>query len=881
MLSMNGISLGVVVAFAAVFGVCSAQAEGGPTQFLEKHCVECHDADTRKGGLDLEQLQRAPMDTDAIASWTKVFDRIETGEMPPRKKARPEDSLKALYLSFLGDKIVSAERGLATAGERRGLRRLTRAEYEHTVRDLFAMPGVLLQSMLPSDGMAHGFDKNADALDISHVNLAKYVEAADHVLNLAIATRPEAPPVEKVRLSLAGNYQANLMLMGGDAMLMKDGAVHPVVPPAGVYPHVEPGSHERLGLFDGKDASVAVFRHEDDSWNAYFQRFASIHPGMYRVRASFWSMQWDKGRVLPSRWTEAARLSIVHFNENGRGGGHPSTVLGYFDAPSLKPKEHAFEVWLNPRESFGFNTASLAHVVLYRVGTWGQVDRTMGYTGPCIVNDWLEVEGPIHGMWPPTSHRVLFGDIPLEKFDPKAKNGPRMPARRAEKQEIIGARNRSDGVGVHWTVVAKDSEAEGRRLLKTFLPSLFRRPVTDEVVEGYLGRLRERLGAGDGFELAMRSVYRAAMCSPDFLYHIEPAGELDGPALACRLSYFLWNSLPDAELMSVAMRGGLKDGAEMRRQVDRLLSDRRAERFVEDFLGQWLKLRAIGSNDPDKKLYPEFSPYLQDSMVAETRAYFRELLDKDLDASHLVGSSFVMLNDKLAAIYDVSGVDGPQIRRVDLPEGHVRGGFLTQAALLKITSNGTTTSPVPRGAFVMGRLLGRPPQAPPADVPAVEPDVRGATTIRELLDKHRSDSNCAGCHESIDPAGFALEAFDVLGNYRERYRSLDEGDAAPRGNIDSKIGISFKLGPRVDASGKWLDGSSFGDVRELRQRLISEKQLLLRNLASQLAVYGMGRPLSFADREAMRLLVGSVERRGGGVRTLVRELCASDLFRTH
>ena len=878
---MCGTNCGFWRVLAIALGLCFRVATGSPERFLAQHCVECHDAETKKGGLDLELLQRGAMDAEAITTWTKVFDRIETGEMPPQKKARPQKSDKALYLKELSAQLLKAEQVVASGGERRGLRRLTRAEYENTMRDLFTMPGVLLQSMLPSDGMAHGFDKNADALDISHVNLAKYVEAAEHVLESAIATRPSAPPVERVRLSLAGNYQANLMLMGGDAMLLKDGALHPVVPPAGVYPHVEPGSHERLGLFDGKDASVAVFRHEDDSWNAYFQRFAALYSGMYRVRASFWSMQWDRGKILSSRGTEAARLSIVHFNENGRGGGHPSTVLGYYDAPSLKPMEHGFDVWLNPRESFGFNTASLAHVVLYRVGTWGQVDRTMGYTGPCVVNDWLEVEGPIHAVWPPVSHRQLFGERPLERFDPKAKRGPRMPARKADRQEIIGARNRPDGVGVHWTVVAQNPEAEGRELLATFLPKLFRRPVAEEVIEGYVGFLRERLTAGDGFELGMRSTYRAAMCSPDFLYHVEPAGELDGPSLACRLSYFLWNSLPDEELMTVAMRGGLKQADEVRRQVDRMLGDAKSERFVEDFLGQWLKLRAIGANDPDKKLYPEFSPYLQDSMVAETRRYFRELLDKDLDASHLVASNFLMLNDKLAAIYGVEGVDGPQIRRVELPEGHVRGGFLTQASLLKITSNGTTTSPVPRGAFVMGRLLGRPPQAPPADVPAVEPDVRGATTIRELLDKHRSDSNCAGCHASIDPAGFALEAFDVLGNFRERYRSLDEGDAAPRGRIDPKIGISFKLGPRVDASGKWLDGFAFEDVRGLRHRLASERQVLLRNLSSQLAVYGMGRPLSFADREAMRTLLTTVEEKGGGVRTLIREMCASGLFRTH
>ena len=878
---MRAITRKVLRGWLVGVGVWSAVALGAPDLFVDKHCVECHDHGTRKGGLDLERLSEATWDTDTVAMWIKVFDRVERGEMPPKKKGRVDEAEKAAYLGGLGERVLKAEREVLGAADHRALRRLTRSEYENTVRDLFEMPGVLLQNILPSDGSAHGFDKNADALDISHVNLAKYVEAADHVLNLAIATRPEAPPVEKVRLSLAGNYQANIMLMGGDAMLLREGKIRPDVPPAGAYPHVDQGSHERLGLFDGKDSSVAVFRHEDDSWNAYFQRFASIHPGMYRVRASFWSMQWDKGQILPSRGTEAARLSIVHFNENGRGGGHPSTVLGYFDAPSLKPMEHGFEVWLNPKESFGFNTASLAHVVLYRVGTWGQLDRTMGYTGPCIVSDWLDVEGPIHPVWPPTSHRRLFGNLPLERFDPRAKGGLRMPVRTPEKQEIIGARNRPDGVGPHWTVVAKDAEGEGRKLLEGFLPRLFRRAVAPEVVDAYVKRLRERLEAGDGFELAMRSVYRTAMCSPDFLYHVEPDGGTDGPALACRLSYFLWNSLPDDALMATAVRGGLSDENEMRRQVDRMLADKRSDRFVEDFLGQWLKLRSIGSNDPDKKLYPEFSPYLQDSMVAETRAYFRELLDKDLDASHVVGSGFLMLNDKLATVYGIDGVDGPRIRRVALPEGHVRGGFLTQAALLKITSNGTTTSPVPRGAFVMARLLGRPPQAPPADVPAVEPDVRGATTIRELLDKHRSDSNCAGCHASIDPAGFALEAFDVLGNFRDRYRSLDEGDAAPRGRIDSKIGISFKLGPKVDASGRWLDGKAFEDVRGLREQLANDRGVLLHNLASQLAVYATGRPLTFSDREAMRGLVHRVEEKGGGARTLIRELCVSGLFKKH
>ncbi len=277
----------------------------------------------------------------------------------------------------------------------------------------------------------------------------------------------------------------------------------------------------------------------------------------------------------------------------------------------------------------------------------------------------------------------------------------------------------------------------------------------------------------------MRTAYRTAMCSPDFLYHVEPAGSLDDHALACRLSYFLWRSVPDDELTRLADRGRLHDAGVLSAQAERLLKAPRSQRFVDDFLGQWLKLRQIAANDPDRKLYPEFSPYLQDSFVAESRAYFRELIDRDLGASYLVKSDFAMLNEKLAVHYGIPGVSGSRIRRVALPAGSPRGPFLTQGAILKVTANGTTTSPVPRGAFVMDRLLGRPPEPPPPNIPAIEPDVRGASTIREQLDRHRQSASCASCHARIDPPGFALEVFDVIGGGRTRYRSIGQGDPAP------------------------------------------------------------------------------------------------------
>jgi hypothetical protein len=470
--------------------------------------------------------------------------------------------------------------------------------------------------------------------------------------------------------------------------------------------------------------------------------------------------------------------------------------------------------------------------------------------------------------------------LPLIEFKQADNPGVRAPKRRPARQEIGAGKNRPDPESGIWTVKSEQPLIDADRLLASFLPRAFRRPVDAETRKRYVARVADRLKAGDCFETAMRWAYRAALCSPDFLYHIEPAGKLDEHALACRLSYFFWRSMPDERLSKLASVGKLREGDTLLAETDRLLKDPKSQRFVEDFLGQWLKLRQISATDPDRKLYPEFSAYLQDSMVAETRAYFREMLDRDLGASCLVKSDFAMLNEKLAVHYGIPGVSGSQIRRVPLPAGSPRGPFLTQAAILKITANGTTTSPVPRGAFVMDRLLGQPPEPPPPNIPAIEPDVRGARTIREQLDKHRSLGACASCHAKMDPPGFALESFDVIGGTRTRYRSIGAGDPAPRGSIDPFIGISFKLGPPVDASGVLPDGRKFQGISEFQDLLAADRVRLLNNLTRQFAVYGTGRGVSFSDREQIASIVARTQKKGSGVRTLIHELIQSRLFQT-
>ena len=849
-------------------------AESPPESFFETHCYDCHDSETKKGKFDLSSLPRDFAEPAQFAQWVKVFDRIESGEMPPKKKERPPAEQKLAAMTWLKSALIVGENERLAGEERTGIRRLTRVEYEHTVRDLLDMPGITLKSELPADGSAHGFDTNSDALDISHVNLAKYIEAADHILDLAIATQPTAPKVQKRRISLAnrGGFVAHI-IMNGDGVLLKDKRPDPEFPPASEHRHIDQGAHERMGSFRN-GASVGLFRHEDESVSPYFIEHVTIYPGRYRVRTSLWSFQWDKGVVLPSRGTEAARLSVVQLTGDGRGGQHPSYVLGYYDAPSLETQEHELTTWLNHNELIGFNTASLAPVANYN-----RKGRALAFTGPGIAVDWLEIEGPLHQVWPPVSHQVLFGNLPLAEFKP-AEHPAQHPPQRIKVRQLGAGQNRPDPDPGMWTVQSEQPLADADRLLASFLPKAFRRPVSEEIRKSYLAQIEKRLAVGDCFESALRWAYRTALCSPDFLYHAEPAGSLDDYALASRISYFLWGALPDEQLTKLAERGELRKPEVLHREVERLLSDPKSNRFVTDFLGQWLKLYKIAATDPDKKLYPEFSTYLQNSMVAETEAFFRELLDKNLDASHLIDSDFAMLNEKLAVHYGIEGVSGSGIRRVNLPADNPRGGFLTQGAILKITANGTTTSPVPRGAFVLDRLLGTPPDPPPPNVPAVEPDVQGATTIRELLDKHRADTACAGCHAKLDPPGFALESFDVIGGYRERYRSLGAGDPAERGSIDPFIGIGFKLGPAVDPSGRTPDGGQFNGVVELQRLLCKNSTPLLRNFARQLSIYSTGRELSFRDRDQITAIVNATEKKGGGLRTLIHELVQSPLLQS-
>ena len=310
-----------------------------------------------------------------------------------------------------------------------------------------------------------------------------------------------------------------------------------------------------------------------------------------------------------------------------------------------------------------------------------------------------------------------------------------------------------------------------------------------------------------------------------------------------------------------------------------MLNDPRSRRFVDAFTDYWLDLRKVDDTSPSPTLYNDYEldDPLKQAALDETRLFVAELLRSDLPARNIVQSDFTYLNERLAGHYGVPGVEGSAMRRVTLPPDSVRGGLLTQASVLKVTANGTTTSPVLRGHWITERILGYE-TPPPPPVPSVEPDIRGAVTIRQQLEKHRADPSCASCHARMDPPGFALESFDVMGGWRDRYRAVKETVAPAKGIGLNGQAFSFHHALLVDATGELPDGRPFNDVRDFKKLLLSDELPIARNLVRQLAIYATGAPVRFSDRPAIEDILKKSKASAFGVRTIVHEIVQSDLF---
>ena len=850
-------ALAAALAAGPAFGG-EADAIGG---FLENHCVACHGEWAREGGLNLEALSRDPDDADARRLWVRVHDRVENGEMPPPDDGEVPDGERGAAVAALSDWLAAADADRRRAEGRASVRRLNRAEYEAALRDLLKLPHLEVAHFLPPDGREAGFDKSAGALDVSPVLLERYLEAADRALREAVAWEREPPESTVKRVEVAHDRpdlrdlkkRANglyIMLKGTTAMpLIGDSAADLVLDPTlertnGNFAKRDPGFvRDEAPHFDG----VGVVEWKDD--NTTLGGLKTGAGGVYKIRVHGFAFRDDRGRP-----TTTDRSAAIAF----------STAHGYLGTAELPPNEAATaEVTVRAGANLHVRYA-VASAVPWRLEGSQEPARYTRFDLPGAVFKWFELEGPFVDRWPPAGHVALFGDLPLDGMTPE------------EWQT-----RRKDWVS--YRLRPADPAAEADELLRSFLTRALRRPVTDEDLVLPRAIVAEKAADGEPFLDAMLAGYRAVLCSPDFLLVTAdrgPDGRLTPHALAERLALFLWNSVPDAELRAAADDGSLADPDVLAAHADRLLDDPRAGRFADHFLDHWLDLADFDLTAPDENLYPEWKPLLDRSVREEPRAFFRAMLADDLPARSAVDSDFLTLNRPLADLYGVPGVEGFDFRRVPVPEsgeGAVRGGLLTTAAVLKVTANGTSTSPVVRGAFVLDRLLGTPPPPPPPAVPAVEPDISGATTVREQLAAHRADPACAGCHAKIDPPGFALESFDVMGRFRDRYRSLGKGERAEGIDRHSKP-VRFKYALPVDASGVTEDGAAFADVREFRALLLDHERQLARNLLERLTTYATGAPVQFGDRAEVDRLLDAAAGSGYGVRTLIRELVRSRLF---
>lgn len=592
-----------------------------------------------------------------------------------------------------------------------------------------------------------------------------------------------------------------------------------------------------------KSTTEDVFRKSDDGrivmfssspWQAItLTPFYPPNRGKYRFRISTSGVQ-SGGEPVTYR-VDAGLMLMT-------GTSH---LVGYFDAPAENPRVVEFFDSLEARNTlrilpYGLESANTIH----KIGA-------EKYDGPGLAVDWVEVEGPLHDSWPPESHRRIFGDLP---------------------QASSPSYHRHDRV----EVVSTEPLADAERILRKFAARAFRRPVTEDDLEPYLALIKTKLDEERSFEQSVRVALTAMLVSPDFLFLREEPGQLDDFAVATRLSYFLWSSLPDEELLRLAEEQKLTTSAAvLHEQIERMLRHPHAKRFVENFVGQWLNLREIDFTEPSVLLYPEFDDMLKASMVREPELFFAEILKDDLSVANFLASDFTLLNGRLARHYSIPEVDGWEFRKTSLPADSHRGGVLTMAGVMKVTANGTSTSPVTRGAWVLERILGTTPPRPPADVPALEPDIRGATTIREQLAKHRQIADCAGCHTQIDPPGFALESFDVIGGWRDQYRFAGWRRDAKELMVN---GRKVYLDLDVDPSDVLPDGRPFRNIDEFKQLLLADQDRFARALTVKLVTYATGGPPSQADQPQIDAIVAEIRERNYGLRSLIHALVQSDLF---
>ena len=781
--------------------------------FLEKHCVRCHGPAKTKGDLRFDKLSRNFKSAADSHHWAEVIERVNSGEMPPSGEPKPTQQEISAFVSHLDSLIKEGRASRMATRPAVSHYRLSRKEYQNTIYDLL---GVRYDPTKPgelnADSLWHGYERIGSELSLSPSHVDRYYRAAELVLDRAFPTT--TVDARKVRKT------ADDLRYGGgkdqQAILDRFGIKRPL----------------RYLLYPGSVQNAL-----SPNW---FGKTGPEYSGLYKLRIQASGIRPPGGQT--------AHLSI------GKRTGE-ETVDGIIEmditAPEDKPQVFEFDIFLEMPVSLDFCVVAT-----------DVVDRRAGAA-------FRNALGSRSGyIFTHSSETILLNPNAPQMFDDKGNGifstvlldwieweGPlQTEAEKSRRKDLLPpAESTADVV---------------EERLRAFAERAWRRPVRPDELANYTKTYREEIAAGEKPAGAFRAALLGVLTSRNFIYLVEgdtrPREKLNDWELASRLSYFLWSSMPDAALLAAAKSGALT-GDGLRREIDRMLADGKTNRFIDDFPRQWLQLHRLGTFPPEKKLYPTYDAWLEASMRAEPVEFFREMFAKNLPIDSFIDSGWTVANARLCDFYGLPAPKSGGFERVALnPDAH-RGGLLTMGAVLGLTSDGTRHRPVHRGVWVSEAIFNKTPPPPPANVSAIEPNPPNSpkATLRQKIEAHRNNANCAACHARIDPLGIAWDNYDAIG----QWRTLEK---VPQG-----VGND----PAVDPSGVMPDGRAFKDPVEFKKLLLADREKFLHAFVEHLSTYALRRVLSVDDRESVAAIVAEARKNGHGLRDIVRTVALSDLIR--
>jgi hypothetical protein len=832
---------------------------GKVADVLAGYCLDCHDAESEKGDLNLDFPEIDWQDPHAVGTWTNVFDALSGSEMPPEDKKQPTMAERQAVLSWLDKTLTQNSRPGGTV-----LRRLNRTEYENSVRALLGIPFTVPEGF-PADTEFHGFDNLGEGLVLSPPTMQQYFELAGVAADAVIPPRRKAEAIELATFLAP----PETFSMAFEASQFRDGAMRLVVK---------------------SDVLIRAC-----SWPT---RFEAKHTGTYTVKSSLSAFKPASAEPL------RVELLVIKPSETFSDIGNRPRVASFEIPTDGETHEVSADVDLETGESVAFLWANAPFGWTKQEGRQeaGRQLRELFLGNPRLYAAWLKV-GYNRARTPKQTWQQLKDAMAKDDLDtnnPKVLNPPSRYPATGQNQLSWALQNmfmeQGPGLDIHGAsftgpTAVKLSRAEqdqakrtarflgerdGRRdrdfaqaILQRVLSQAFRRPVAEELLATYLAIALGHQAEGNRFEDGIHLALRAALCSPHFLYRGQRKGVLDDYDLASRLSYFLSSSPPDSKLAKLAAAGSLADANVLHRETRRLLADRRIRNFLSSFTGQWLDLDALPDIMPDERL-TKWTRQDLDAVTDETQLFVAEILRKNLPLETFIAPDFTYLNRWNAKLYGIKSEKSTTMRRVTIPPDSRHGGILGQASVMMATANGVDTQPVLRGVWLLENVFGTPTPEAPSNVPAIEPDTSGATSIRDLLTRHQEDPSCASCHRKIDPPGFALENFDPVGRWRDFYPRYEKGE-------DGEI-ITHK-GQPVDAAATLPDGTELKDVTDLKRYLVTNIDQFSACLTGKLLTYATGRSLSYGDRKEIARIVASVKKEGNGFADLIVAVVQSESFR--